>query len=233
MSSVETSRRPTPSATQKKPRKHRLFSNFCYDFVYITGALPMLVWLRPKMHYPDGKPHKRGALLALANHTTFIDPILVQLAFPFRRMNTIATKDLYTTPLREKFFNVMHCIKIDKENFSMASFHDVVERLDDGKMVVIFPEGTVHVGSKDQILAFKSGVVLMAHKSGAPVVPMYVAPRAKWYSRQHIVMGQPIDVREMLGRIPTVDKLASVSDALREKELELRAYYDSLSNAAE
>lgn len=205
-----------------------MFSNFFYDFVYVTGALPLLVCLRPKRHYPFGKPKTTGALLALSNHTTFIDPAIVQLAIPNRRMNTIATQDLYASPLRAKFFNAMHCIKIDKENFSMASFHDVVERLNEDKMVVIFPEGTVHVDSKNEIMAFKSGVVLMAHRSGAPVVPMYVAPRQKWYSRQHIVIGQNVDMREMLGRIPTVNSIAAASEALREKEVELRTYFESL-----
>jgi len=195
--------------------------------VYATGAIPALIWLRPKIHYPDGRPNKKGAVLVLANHRTLIDPILVQTAFPFRRMNSIATKDLFSSPAKEKFFTLMNCIKIDKDNFSTSSFHEIVERLGENKLVVIFPEGEVHVGSGHEILAFKSGVVLMAHRSGAPVIPLYVAEKRKWYHRQHMVMGQAVDIREMLGRIPTVDAIASASNTLREKEMELRAYYES------
>lgn len=195
--------------------------------MYATGAIPALIWLRPKIHYPEGKPNKKGALLVLANHRTIIDPILVQTAFPFRRMNSIATKDLFSSPAKEKFFTLMNCIKIDKDNFSTSSFHEIVSRLGEDKLVVIFPEGEVHVESGHEILAFKSGVVLMAHRSGAPVIPLYVAEKKKWYHRQHMVMGRAIDVREMLGRIPTVDAITSVSNTLREKELELRAYYEN------
>ena len=195
--------------------------------MYATGAIPALIWLRPKIHYPEGKPNKKGALLVLANHRTIIDPILVQTAFPFRRMNSIATKDLFSSPAKEKFFTLMNCIKIDKDNFSTSSFHEIVSRLGEDKLVVIFPEGEVHVESGHEILAFKSGVVLMAHRSGAPVIPLYVAEKTKWYHRQHMVMGRAIDVRELLGRIPTVDAITSVSTTLREKELELRAYYEN------
>lgn len=195
--------------------------------MYATGAIPALIWLRPKIHYPEGKPNKKGALLVLANHRTIIDPILVQTAFPFRRMNSIATKDLFSSPAKEKFFTLMNCIKIDKDNFSTSSFHEIVSRLGEDKLVVIFPEGEVHVESGHEILAFKSGVVLMAHRSGAPVIPLYVAEKKKWYHRQHMVMGRAIDVRELLGRIPTVDAITSVSTTLREKELELRAYYEN------
>ena len=225
MSSVKPSPPLTLSAKTKK--KPRLFRNFCYDFVYATGAIPALIWLRPKIHYPDGRPNKKGAVLVLANHRTLIDPILVQTAFPFRRMNSIATKDLFSSPAKEKFFTLMNCIKIDKDNFSTSSFHEIVERLGENKLVVIFPEGEVHVGSGHEILAFKPGVVLMAHRSGAPVIPLYVAEKRKWYHRQHMVMGQAVDIREMLGRIPTVDAIASASNTLREKEMELRAYYES------
>ncbi len=187
-----------------------------------------MLWLRPKIHYPFGKPKKKGALLVLANHGTLIDPIIVQVAFPFRRMNSIATKDLFDTPIKNFIFTIMHCIKIDKDNFSLSSFHEVVERLKEKKMVLIFPEGGLHLQSGNEIQAFKSGVVLMAHRSGAPVLPMYIGKRQKWYHRQHIVMGQLVDIREQLGRIPTVDTIASVSEALREKEVELRTYYENL-----
>lgn len=226
MNSVKPSTPRSPSAKTKK-RKLGLFYNFCYDFVYATGAIPALLWLRPKIHYPFGKPNKKGALLVLSNHHTMIDPILIQVAFPFRRLNSIATKDLFDTPAKDKFFTLMHCIKIDKDNFTMASFHEIVERLEEKKLVLIFPEGGVHTKTGNQIMTFKSGVVLMAHRSGAPVVPLYVVKKQKWYHRQHIVMGQAVDVKGLLGKIPTVDAINTVSETLREKEIELRTYYEN------
>ena len=68
----------------------------------------------------------------------------------------------------------------------------------------------------------------MAHRSGAPVIPLYVVQRQKWWKCQQMVMGQAIDVKAMLGKIPTVDTIASVSDVLREKEIELRTYYENI-----
>ena len=230
MNSAKTSHPHIPSAKQKKTRKFRPFYNFCYDFVFITGAIPALIMLRPKIHYPFGKPEKKGALLVLANHRTMIDPIIIQVAFPFRRLNSIATKDLFNTPIKNRFFTLMHCIKIDKDNFSLSSFHEVVERLNEKKLVLIFPEGQIHLNDGNDILAFKSGVVLMAHKSNAPVIPLYVAKREKWYHRQHIIMGQAVDIKEQLGKIPTVDKITAASEVLRQKEVELRAYYENFCN---
>ncbi len=165
--------------------------------------------------------------MVLANHGTFIDPIIVHMVFPFRRLNSIATKDLFDTPLKNRMFTMMHCIKIDKDNFSLASFHEIVKRLDEKKLVLIFPEGQVHLQSGNDIMAFKSGIILMAHKSGAPVVPVYVVERKKWYRRQHIVVGQNVDIKSQLGRIPTVDAINAASESLREREVELRTYYEN------
>ena len=211
-----------------KKKKKRLFHNFCYDFVKITGALRILLWMRPKIYYPFGKPKlKKGALVS-ANHRSMLDPIIVHLAFPWRRLNCLATKDLYSTKARERFFNQMHCIVVDKENFSLNSFHTVVECLSDDKIVVIFPEGGLNRDTTDTIHAFKSGAVLMAHRANSPILPIYIVKREKWYQRQRLIVGKPFDVRERLGAIPSMERLNEASAQLRNEELELRAYFEAL-----
>ena len=210
----------------KVKKKYRPFYNFWYDFIKVTGAIPVLIWLRPKVYYPFGKPHTKGPILISSNHPTMFDPVTVLAVFPTRRLNSLATKDLYTSKFKTFMFNQMHCIMVDKSNFSVSSFHEVINRLNDGKAVLIFPEGQVN--REESMLAFKSGAILMAHKSGAPILPMYIVKREKWYHRQRVIMGQTINVSEMLGRIPSMQQLTEVSDLLRDNEQKLREYYESL-----
>jgi hypothetical protein len=68
----------------------------------------------------------------------------------------------------------------------------------------------------------------MAHRAQAPILPIYIVKREKWYHRQRIVVGQPIQVAQQLGRMPNMQQMAEVTELLREKELELKAYYESL-----
>ncbi len=205
------------------------FYNFWYDFVKVTGALPALIWMRPKLHYPFGKPNKKGGLMISSNHPTFLDPIIALLAFPERRLHCLATKDLFRKERNAFFFKKVHCIIIDKENFNMSSFHEVVERLKEDKAVLIFPEGQVNRDAEAKpLLAFKSGMVLMAHRANVPILPMYIVKKKKWYQRQHIVLGQPVNIAEMLGKMPTMDSLTQVSDLLRDEEEKLREYFESL-----
>lgn len=209
-------------------QKRVVFPNFCYDFVKVTGAIPVLLWLRPKIYRPYGTKTPKGGVLVSANHRSLLDPVIVHTVFPSRRLNCLATKDLFNTRLKNAFFHQMHCIVVDKDNFTLSAFHQVVSRLDDGKIVVIFPEGGLNKDKEETIHTFKSGAVLMAHKAKTPILPVYIVKREKWYHRQRAVVGEPYDVRQEIGNMPTLEQLNEASEALRKKELALREYYESL-----
>ena len=217
------------SAKNSKKRKRKpLFYNLCHDFVKVTGALPVLLWLRPKLYRPYGTRTPRGAVMISANHNSMLDPVNLFLAFPKRRIHCLATKELYNTKVTSKFFELMHCIKVDRENFSVSAVHDIIDRLNDGRAVAIFPEGKLNYDDDTPFLAFKSGAVMMAHRAGAPILPIYIVKRTRKYQRQRIVIGKPIDLREILGERPSLDELSKASEIVREKEIELKEYFESL-----
>lgn len=216
------------NSKDKKKKSNGPFYNLAYDFVKFTGAIPVLLWLRPKIYRPYGTKTPKGGVLVSANHRSLLDPIIVHTVFPARRMHCLATKDLFNTKLKNAFFNKMHCIMVDKENFTLSAFHDVVTRLDAGKLVVIFPEGGLNRDEEDTIHTFKSGAVLMAHRAKAPILPIYIFKKEKWYQRQRIVIGDPFDVRAAIGNLPTLEQLNMASEKLREEEIKLQKYFESL-----
>ena len=216
------------SSNNSKPvskKKRRIGSNFFYDFVKITGAIPALIWIRPKVIHIGEKCPKGGVLIS-SNHPTFVDPITLLTAFPWRRLHSLVTKDLYKNKLMTFMLACMHCIQVDKDNFNMASFHTTVERLQNGKAVVIFPEGQVNQGDGREVQAFKSGAILMAHRANVPILPVYIVKREKWYRTQRVVIGEPFDVKSAVGLIPSMEKMNAVTEQLREKELELKRFYE-------
>ena len=209
----------------KKPKKIK-YNNFLLDFVRVTGCIPALLWIRPKIHYVGDKKKsklKDGVLIA-SNHVTFFDPIALYCAFWYRRVHFLATKDLY----KNKFFGWMlttvGCIQVDKDNFSMASLHETIDRLKDGKAILIFPEGQVN--DQEDTLSFKSGSVLMAKLGNVPILPVCIVKPQKRFSCFHIVIGEPVDVASMCSRFPSVEELQKVSDHLREQEELLKSYYE-------
>ncbi len=212
---------------QKNNKKKKRKSYFVYDFVKVTGVLPVMVWMRPKVIFAGKCKRKdyKGGMLASCNHRGFTDPIMAHCVFWNRRLHCLATKNLFDTKLKDWFFNQMHCIQVDKQNFSMDSFHEVINNLKDDKMVLIFPEGQVN--HTDEVLSFKAGAVLMAHRAGKPIVPVYFPEYGKWYNRRVAIVGDPINVREMCGKIPTMEKLKEVNEYVRNVELSLKELYEN------
>ena len=216
--------------SKKKENKKKRECDFFYGFVKLTGAIPGLLWARQKVyHISDGKLVKgkkiKGRVLICSNHIGFTDPLLLNCVFWYRRVYFLAMQELFNTKLRSFFFNGMKCIPVDRSNFSMATFHTVTDRLKNDKAVLIFPEGQVNE-NHSEILAFKSGAVLMATTSGAPLLPVYIVKREKWYHRYVILIGDPVDFTATYGARPSMQNMREASELLHSKEEELMRYYN-------
>ena len=212
-----------------KKTKPGIHGNFLYDFVKITGAIPALLWLRPKVIKPSGTKKPKGGYMISANHCSLSDPIFILCVFPTRRVHSLATKDLYKNRWLSWFLPHMHCIQVDKENFSLDSFHEVVRRLKAKKAVCIYPEGQVNHNAQE-MMTFKSGMILMAHRAKVPIVPVYLVPPGKWYQRRVAIVGEAIDVRALCGDFPTEEDMNRASAYVHQKEQELKEFYETKTN---
>ncbi len=140
-----------------------------------------------------------GPLIVASNHSQYADPVLVCVAVP-RRLQWMAKKQLFAFPFR-KFFYFIGSFPVDREGGGRAAIRAALAFLAEGWALGIFPEGT-HRGSGAAREA-KSGVVVLAARSGAPVVPVYVGklpgPLARLRGeRHHVYVGEPIEVDETL-----------------------------------
>ena len=211
-------------STKNKKNKNRLGENLGYDFVKITGLPAAYLITRPRVIRVGEQPLPKGGYMLSANHCSFWDPIVILIAFWRRRVYSLITKDLYKNRLMTFMLDHIHCIQVDKDNFSINSFHEVTKQLGRGKVVLIFPEGQVNLDAKD-MTAFKSGIILMAHRAKVPIVPIYLVPAKRWYHKHDVLIGDAIDIREMCGFMPTVDELSRVGDYVQQKQQELKDYY--------
>jgi len=217
--------------SKKEKKKKKKENNFVFDFIKVTILMIAFVYFRQKVLRVSDKAPKRikGGALVAANHIGFLDPVLIHCVFWDRRMWCLATKDLYASKAKRRFFEAAHCIIVDKENFSMGSLHAACDRLKDDKVVMIFPEGHVNFEA-EKLDSYKSGAILMAHLSKKPIIPVYIAPPKRWYNRRVVVVGEPIDVNALCGKIPTMDEMEKASAYMREKEMQLKEYYENYEN---
>ncbi len=207
--------------SKKDSNKKKPIGDFFYNFVKVTAAIPTLIFVRPKVIYMDKKQKLKGGFIASANHCSFLDPVMVHCIYPFRTIHSLATQELFSSPLKIWFFEHVHCIPVDKENFNINSFHEVTKQLKRGRVVSIFPEGGISVKSAE-VKAFKTGMILMAHRAKAPIVPIYLCPQEHLYHRRIAVVGNPIDVRQLCGDFPSAEAINQAAEYIHQKEMELK-----------
>ena len=155
----------------------------------------MALWFRPKRIYTCEKARKipKGGLLLIANHTDFADPVYMMLGVWQRRQYFLVSEELMDGP-HGRLFKACRCIRIDRDNPGVSTFREITERLKSGECVSMCPEGKIAADSTKPS-PFKSGAVLMAIRSGVPIIPMYIKKKKSAFGRLRIVIGESVDVR--------------------------------------
>lgn len=131
--------------------------------------------------------------LVCANHSNYIDPILVALAFGgHRHIHFMAKIELFKNKWFGTFLNKLGAFGVDRDGADISAIRAVMKYIRAGEIVGIFPEGTRV--SVDGAVEAKAGAARMAAKLRVPIVPVYVN-RRKWIFRKvKIVIGEPIYV---------------------------------------
>ena len=132
-----------------------------------------------------------GPLIVASNHSQYADPVLVCVAVP-RRLQWMAKKQLFVFPFR-KFFEFIGSFPVDREGGGRGAIRAALAFLAEGWALGIFPEGT-HRGTSREA---KSGVVVLALRSGARVLPVHVGklpgPLSRLRGRRlEIFVGEPL-----------------------------------------
>jgi len=145
--------------------------------------------------YGGDRVPSEGPLIVASNHSQYADPVLVCVAVP-RRLQWMAKKQLFVFPFR-RFFEFIGSFPVDREGGGRAAIRAALAYLAEGWALGIFPEGT-HRGTGSAREA-KSGVVVLAVRSGASVLPVYVGRLPGPLSRLrgeklHIFVGEPIQL---------------------------------------
>ena len=140
-----------------------------------------------------GRIPKTGAVVIAGNHKNALDPIFVDSATK-RVVHTLAKKDLHDGPFGW-FFKLAGTIPVDlhaKQNHD--ALEAAVEYLKEGAAINVSPEAKRNY-TKEILLPFKPGAVVMAQRSHCPIVPYCIVGDYCFQSKNlTIVFGKPVCV---------------------------------------
>ena len=184
---------------------------------------------------------QQGPLILVLNHVNFLDaPMIYTHLYP-RPLTGFVKVETWDNPAFKILFDHWKAIPIRRGELDLQAFQSAYKALRDNQIVAVAPEGT---RSGDGVLNIGlPGVVLLALKSGAPIMPVaYYGSEIFWQNlrsirrtRVNIKVGEPFQLVQKTGlnsketRQKATDEIMfRISRLLPEQ---YRGYYGDLSQA--
>ncbi len=116
---------------------------------------------------PPGLPATGPAIL-VCNHTSGLDPLLIQAACP-RVITWMMAREFYDMAALSWAFKWIGAIPVTGSGRDSTATRAAIRALHDGHVLGIFPEGRIE--RHRELMPFQEGVALMAMKTKVPVHP--------------------------------------------------------------
>lgn len=154
-----------------------------------------------------GKVNPKGVYIFAPNHSSYLDIPVCNIAI-LNSFRYLGKAELSRVPLFGFMFSRLH-IPVNRGSVtaSFRSFQLAAAKLQAGRSMLIFPEGTIPDKSQVTLLKFKDGAFRLAIENKVPVVPMAIlgadralADNGKWLLQPttiRVVFGDPIETAEM------------------------------------
>jgi 1-acyl-sn-glycerol-3-phosphate acyltransferase len=135
----------------------------------------------------------QGGFIIASNHASMLDPPLVACRVP-RQMCAFARRTLWKGGLFSWWLDSVGVIPVDRDSGSdVTAIRRVLHALTENMGVILFPEGTRT--ATGQLQRPKSGVGLMACRTGVPVVPTRIFGSFEAFGRHGpLRLGTPVSL---------------------------------------
>lgn len=123
-----------------------------------------------KIQGKENIPLKGGAILA-SNHLSYLDPVVIGLLVP-RKINFMAKRELFENFLFRCFISKLGAFPVRRERLDRKTYQRTLGLLKEGKILVLFPEGTR--SRKGNLGPLREGTARIAVKTKVPLIPVVI-----------------------------------------------------------
>ena len=172
----------------------------------------------------SGAEHLDGAegKIVVCNHVGWADPLWVGYSALPRTLHQMAKKELFDNPVVGWFVRSGGGFPIDRARPSAATIKQVISMGQEGKLVLIFPQGT---RTRAQAEAKRGAATIALHAKGQVVPALYEGPAQIRFIHLfrrpaiRVSFGVPIEIpahspTDKEGAISLMDELNKAMDAL-------------------
>jgi len=164
---------------------------------------------------PDGEP-----VIFVSNHQSLIDVRLSIAAIP-RNFSFVSKDIIFKIPVLGRYMKTSGHIGISRndERNAYGTLNEVIKKLDGGKSIIFFPEGTRSVNG--ELGCFKRGISMIILKSGRKVIPTAIIG-SRGYLPKSSILSNPAsrDIGFRFGKPLEFPKVEKEDRELSKKVLE-------------
>ncbi len=169
-----------------------------YRFVYtLLGPLFRLLF-RLKVVGGENEP-AQGGLIACSNHLSNWDVIILAVAL-HRPVRYFAKAELFRVPLLKQMITLLGAFPAHRGSADLGAIKRTISILSDGGIVGFFPQGTRCPGIDPRSTQPKTGIGLLAYRSGASILPVLIETkdnRIRPGRKVTVKLGKPIRAEEL------------------------------------
>ncbi len=159
-----------------------------------------------------------GPLIIVANHQSNIDPPLIGAIFP-RRVWFLAKEGIFRNPVANWFLRSWGAFPLRRGETDVRAIRWVMDKLSQGEVVMLFPEGTRNPGA---MRGAHPGISQLGLKMNVPLVPIGITGTERFNSvtrvfsltgTLRITVGEPFTLPPSKGR-QTPQQLESLTNTI-------------------
>src|SRR5438874_9018167 len=166
--------------------------------------------------------NRAGGFLLASNHISHFDPPIISSVVR-RKIDWMAMAEFFPVPGLGHFLRAVDAFPAARDRADRKTIRSAIERLKDGRIVGVFPEGGIRDGARSLLggAPLRPGASTLAHMAGVPIVPCVILGSDRLYAKRNwlplrrtpvwIAFGQAIS------HFPELEK--SVARARIEQEL--------------
>jgi len=175
--------------------------------------------------------NRTGGFLVTANHISHFDPFIISSVIG-RKIDWMTMAEFFRLPVVGFLLRAVDTFPADRDRANRKTIWTAIERLKEGRIVGLFPEGGIRDGERSLLegAPLRPGASTLAHIAGVPILPCVIVGSDRLYSTRRwlpasgrrtpvwIAFGDPIS------HFPELKKL----EARARIEFELTAAFKNL-----
>ena len=168
-----------------------------------------------------------GQMILISNHRSNNDPIFLHLLVK-PKVYFMAKSELFKNPFLRWIITAFGAFPVERGAGDLAAIKNAFKILRAGGILGIFPEGTRT--RTNEIRRFQHGAAMIAIRTGAPVLPVYLSRTLRPFCKTYVMVGEPIRIEDVAqeAKLSDTEEIKRISNYYYAKMQELKIEAEAL-----